>query len=129
GPAAHGGESGLPVLDDAAREAYRRRLAEIDDDIDDARLMNDPERVALAERDREYLIAELESAVGLAGRGREVGASAERARTSVTRSIRYALDQLAEVQPDLATHLDHSISTGTYCCYENDPVIPLTWHL
>ena len=129
GPAVHGGESGLPVLDDVAREAYRRRLADIDDDIDDARRMNDPERAALAERDREYLIAELESAVGLGGRGREVGASAERARTSVTRSIRYAIDQLAEVQPDLAAHLDRSISTGTYCCYENDPVTPLTWHL
>lgn len=129
GPAVHGGESGLPVLDDVARDAYRRRLVDIDDDIEDARRMNDPERAALAERDREYLIAELESAVGLGGRGREVGASAERARTSVTRSIRYALDQLAEIQPDLAAHLDHSISTGTYCCYENDPVTRLTWHL
>jgi tetratricopeptide (TPR) repeat protein len=129
GPASHGGESGIPVLDDAARDAYRRRLAEIDDDIDDARRMNDPERAALAERDREYLIAELTSAVGLGGRGREVGASAERARTSVARSIRYALDQLAEVQPDLARHLDRSIRTGTYCSYENDPVTPLAWHL
>jgi tetratricopeptide (TPR) repeat protein len=129
GPAVRGGESGLPVLDDVARDAYRRRLADIDDDIDDARRMNDPERAALAERDREYLVVELERAVGLGGRGREVGAGAERARTSVTRSIRYALEQLAEVQPELASHLDRSVATGIYCRYEHDPVTQLTWHL
>ena len=129
GPPVHGGESGIPLLDATARAAYRRRLAEIEDDIDDAHRMNDPERAVLAERDREYLIAELSSAVGLGGRGREVGASAERARTSVTRSIRYALDQLADVQPDLARHLDRCIRTGTYCSYDDDPVIPLTWHV
>lgn len=129
GSTPRGGESGIPVLDDTAREAYRRRLADIDDDLDDARLMNDPERAALAERDREYLIAELASAIGLGGRGREVGASAERARTAVTRSIRYALEQLAEVQPELARHLGRGIRTGTYCCYETDPVAGLVWHV
>lgn len=129
GRVVRGGEAGLPLLDAAAREAYRRRLADIDDDIDDALRMNDPERAALAERDREYLIAELERAVGLGGRGREVGASAERARTSVTRSIRYALDQLAEVQPELAGHLARCVRTGTYCCYESDPVTPLDWRV
>lgn len=129
GLAVRGGESGLPVLDDVAREAYRRRLADIDDDIEDARRMNDPERAELAERDRAYLVAELRRAVGLGGRGREVGAGAERARTSVARSIRYALEQLSEVQPELASHLDRSITTGMYCRYERDPVTPLHWHL
>jgi hypothetical protein len=129
GPPVRGGESGLPLLDATAREAYRRRLADIEEDIEDARRMNDPERVALAERDREYLVSELSSAIGLGGRGREVGASAERARTAVARSIRYALDQLVVVQPDLARHLDRSLRTGTYCCYEEDPLTPLAWRL
>ncbi|MFP5487858.1 MAG: hypothetical protein ACLGHQ_06085 [Acidimicrobiia bacterium] len=129
GGARHGGEAGIPLLDATAREAYRRRLVEIDDDIEDATRMNDPERAALAERDRDYLIGELERAVGLGGRGREVGGSAERARTSVTRSIRYALDQLADVQPELAGHLDRCIRTGTYCSYEPDPLTPLAWQL
>lgn len=129
GPRVHGGEAGIPVLDDTAREAYRRRLVDIDDDIDEARRMNDPERLALAERDRDYLIAELSRAVGLGGRGRTIGGSSERARTSVTRSIRYALEQLADVEPDLARHLARSVGTGTYCCYRPDPLAPLTWHV
>ena len=123
----HRGDAGLPVLDDTARAAYRRRLAEIDDDIDDARRMNDPERAALAERDREYLVAELKRAVGLGGRHRTVGSSAERARTSVARSIRYALDQLEHDRPDLTRRLRRNLRTGTYCAYEDDPAAPLRW--
>ena len=124
---AAGADAALPVLDAEAKAAYRRRLADIEEDIEDARRANDPGRVELAERDREYLVAELKRAVGLGGRERTVGGSAERARTSVARSIRYGLDQLATVEPDLASHLRRAIRTGTYCCYEIDPTAPLTW--
>ena len=82
------GSSGLEVIDDVARDAYRRRLAEVDDDIEEATTLNDLGRMELAQRDREYLIAELTSAVGFGGRTRSIGGSAERARTSVTRSLR-----------------------------------------
>jgi hypothetical protein len=115
------------VLDDQAREAYRRRLAEVDDDIDDATAMNDLARRELAERDREYLIAELRSAVGLAGRHRSTGGSSERARTAVTRSVRYALARLAQHHPAAATHLEQRVRTGTYCCYHPDPISIVEW--
>jgi hypothetical protein len=121
--------AGLPVLDDQAREAYRRRLAEVDEDIEDARRMNDLGRIALAERDREYLIAELTQATGLSGRQRTTGGSAERARTSVTRSIRYAVTRLAEHHPAISTHLRQTVKTGTYCTYEPDPLAPIDWQL
>jgi hypothetical protein len=119
--------AGLPLLDDQARQAYRRRLAEVDDDIEDATRMNDLGRVELAQRDREYLIAELTAAAGLGGRKRTTGGTAERARTSVTRSIRYSLERLAEHHPAVAAHLDQSISTGTFCAYNADPLTPITW--
>lgn len=124
-----GAQSGLPALDDAARESYRRRLAEIEDDIAEARRCNDPARAELAERDRSYLVAELRRAVGLGGRRRTVGGSAERARTSVARTIRYALDQLADPHEDLAAHLRSCVHTGTYCSYRPDPMSRLEWHL
>lgn len=122
-------QQGLPVLDEPARRAYRRRLAEIDEDIDDATAANDLGRLALAQRDREYLIVELQRAVGLRGRARTTGGSAERARSSVTRSIRYALKRLADHQPELAAHLEGRIRTGAYCCYEPDPLLAVTWRL
>jgi len=81
----------------------------------------------LAERDREYLLAELRSAVGLAGRQRVTGGSAERARTAVTRSVRYALGRLAEHHPTAAAHLEQRVRTGTYCSYAPDPVSVIEW--
>ena len=118
---------GLAIIDDEARDAYRRRLADVDADIEEATLMNDVGRVELAQRDREYLIAELTAAVGLAGRSRTVGGTAERARTSVTRSIRYSLGRLAEHHPALANHLEQSVHTGTYCVYSPDLLATIHW--
>ena len=121
--------AGLPLIDDEARNAYRRRLAEVDDDIEEATRMNDVGRVELAQRDQEYLLAELARAVGLGGRPRSFGGTSERARTSVTRSLRYALGRLAQHHPALAAHLDQSVHTGTYCVYTPDPLSPIAWHL
>lgn len=125
---ADGTGAGFPLLDDEARAAYRRRLNEAEEDIEEAARMNDIGRVELAERDRDYLIAELARATGLGGRHRSVGGTAERARTSVTRSIRYALGRLAEHHPSIATHLERSVQTGTYCAYKPDPLAPIRWH-
>ncbi len=91
--------------------------------------MNDPVAIELAQRDREYLIAELTAAAGLGGRHRTTGGTAERARTSVTRSIRYALERLAQHHPAVAAHLGQSINTGTYCAYHADPLAPITWEI
>lgn len=121
------GAAGMPVLDERARAAYRRRLAEVEDDIDDAGRANDPARRELAERDRDFLIAELQRAVGLGGQPRTIGGSAERARTAVTRSIRYALGRLADRHPVAAAHLERHLRTGSYCSYAPDPLAPVDW--
>jgi len=121
--------AGLPVIDQQAREAYRRRLAEVDDDIEEATRMNDAGRLELAQHDRDYLIAELRQAVGLGGRHRAVGGNTERARTSVTRSLRYAIKRLSEHHPTLTAHLEQAVHTGTYCCYTPDPLVGITWEV
>ncbi|GHJ57631.1 hypothetical protein NOK12_01500 [Nocardioides sp. OK12] len=120
---------GLLVLDEEAKAAYRRRLAEVEDDLEEAVRADDLARQEMAARDRDYLLAELSRAVGLGGRDRRTGGSAERARTSVTRSLRYGLARLAEQHPDLGAHLSQRLRTGTYCCYEPDPLSPVTWRL
>ncbi|HEX6423561.1 MAG TPA: hypothetical protein VFZ79_08790 [Acidimicrobiales bacterium] len=119
--------SGLPVLDENAKAAYRRRLAEVDEDIEDAERDNDIARLDLAQHDREYIVAELARAVGLGGRSRTTRGDAERARVSVTRSIRYALGRLADHHPAAADHLDRSVRTGTYCAYSPDPLTAVEW--
>ncbi len=51
------------LLDTRAKIAYRRRLAEIEDDIGQARALGDTERTAQADVEREFLVRELSRAV------------------------------------------------------------------
>jgi hypothetical protein len=116
------------LLDRQARDAYRRRLVEIEDDIEQAQAMRDRERAAQAEAEREFLVRELSRAVGLGGRERRAGAASERARAGVTRAIRQAIARLAEQHPELGEHLKRTVRTGTYCAYLPDPRAPVDWH-
>jgi hypothetical protein len=128
GPRTAEGDAG-PALDDQARNAYRRRLAEIDADLDAAADVGDDRRLAQATVEREYLVRELARAYGLGGRHRPAGASSERARASVTRALRYALARIGEHHPALADHLTRTVRTGTYCSYVPDPRVPVRWLL
>jgi tetratricopeptide (TPR) repeat protein len=112
------------MLDARAKEAYRRRLAEIEDDIEHARALDDAEREAQADAERDFLVRELSRAVGLGGRDRRAASSSERARVSVTRAVRQAIVRVAEHHPELGQHLDRTIRTGTYCAYVPDPSAP-----
>jgi hypothetical protein len=51
-------------LDAQAKDAYRRRLAEIEDDIEQARAIGDAERAAQADAERDFLVRELARAFG-----------------------------------------------------------------
>jgi predicted ATPase len=106
-----------PVLDRQALRQYRQRLAELDDELDAAALRGDVERQAARSAERDALIAELKRATGLGGRPRRSGSPAEKARLNVTRTIRHAIADLGTRAPQLAAHLDESITTGVSCCY------------
>jgi tetratricopeptide (TPR) repeat protein len=111
------------LLDDAALDAYRRRLRDLDTAIDTA-------SPAAAERlrlEREALAGELASAVGLGGRIRGFPDSPERARTAVRKALKRALDVIAEADPVLGDELRAGISTGLVCRYT--PSRPWRVHL
>ena len=114
-------------LDAQAKDAYRRRLAEIDDDLEQARAIGDAERAAQADAERDFLVQELARAFGLGGRERRAASASERARSGVTRAIRQAMTRIAEHHPQLGQHLSRTIRTGTYCAYVPDPRAPADW--
>jgi tetratricopeptide (TPR) repeat protein len=118
-----------PLLDGQAKEAYRRRLAEIEEDIEEAGALGDDERAAQADAERDFLVRELARAVGLGGRDRRAGSASERARASVTRAVREAMARIREHHPPLGAHLDRTIRTGTYCAYLPDTRLPVQWKL
>jgi len=53
----------------------------------------------------------------------------ERARVTVTRAIRAALERLGEHHPALFEHFKATIRTGTACAYEPDPRLTRSWEL
>lgn len=105
------------VLDDAAKSAYRRRLIELDAEIERAERRGDAARSERAVAEREALEAEIARAVGLGGRDRTLGSDAEKARLNVTRAIRLAIERVGEQHPELAAHLRQSVTTGLHCTY------------
>lgn len=115
------------LLDARAKGAYRRRLAEIDEDLEEARAIGDGERARQADAERDFLVRELSRAIGLGGRERRAGSASERARASVTRALRQAMARIREHHGPLGEHLDRAIRTGTYCAYLPDPRAPVAW--
>jgi tetratricopeptide (TPR) repeat protein len=120
------GDAG-PLLDQQAKDMYKRRLADIDDDLQEAEALGDSGRASRAKAEREFLIRELSRAVGLGGRDRRAGSSSERARASVTQAVRHAMARIKEHHPDLGEHLDRTVRTGTYCVYLPDTRAPAAW--
>ena len=127
-PAAPEDASGA-VLDSEAKESYRRRLEELQEEMEEADAFNDPERGARAREEIEFLSRELAAALGLGGRDRKLGSSAERARVNVTRAIRSTLKRIAEHDDVLGRELEATVRTGTFCSYQPDVRRPVTWRI
>jgi tetratricopeptide (TPR) repeat protein len=115
---------GDPVLDEAAKAAFRRRLRQLDEDIDWSTERGDGDRAELARTEREALLCELRAAAGLHGRDRRLGDATERARKTVSSRIRDTISRIQGHRPDLADHLQVSVSTGIWCCYQPAPRTP-----
>lgn len=105
------------LLDREAMQAYRQRLIDLQEEVEEARRSNDDERASRLDDEMGRLSSELSRAVGLGGRERRAGSTTERARMSVTKAIRSALARIMEFNPGLGAHLDVSIRTGTSCAY------------
>ena len=116
--------SGDPVLDEAAKAAFRRRLEQLDEDIDWSTERGDSDRAELARAERDALLHELKAAAGLHGRDRRLGDDTERARKTVSSRIRDTIGRIRRHQPELADHLQATISTGIWCCYQPAPRLP-----
>ena len=114
------------VLDDEAIARYRRRLRDLGEDLDEAERHADRGRAERLAAERDALVDQLTSAVGLGGRRRpQAGDPDERLRKAVSARIKASIDRLEDRHPALGRHLRHSVRTGYWCCYE--PEVPIEW--
>jgi tetratricopeptide (TPR) repeat protein len=115
------------ALDARAKAEYRERLRELESELAEAEDWNDPERASRIQEEIDFLARELGAAVGLGGRDRKAASNAERARVNVTRAIKAAMDRISEHSPSLGRHLATTVRTGTFCAYEPDARVPVSW--
>jgi hypothetical protein len=116
-----------PGLDARAKREYRRRLHDLQAEMDDAATARDPVRAERAQVEMEALLRELRRTVGLGGRDRPTGSDAERARINVVRSLRRTIATIGLQAPLLGAHLEESVRTGRHCIYLPEPGTALRW--
>lgn len=117
------------MLDSQARSAYAKRIQELEQDLEEAEANNDLEHAGRMREELWFLTAELRKATGLGGQPRKIAAESERARVSVTRAVRLAIEKIAQENKALGRHLEATISTGTFVSYTPDPRVPVDWQL
>jgi pimeloyl-ACP methyl ester carboxylesterase len=114
-----------PVLDERARATIRDRVRELEEIISRAEAAGDVSAGERSAEERDALLRQLRAATGLGGRRRSLGDRADRARKAVTGRIRESIEKIRGALPELAHHLDASITTGSACRYA--PRNPTRW--
>ena len=115
------------MLDEQAKTAYRRRLSDLREELEEAKELGNVGRAERAEQEIDALTRELSRAVGLGGRNRRAASASERARQSITKTIKAVLERIAEADAPLGDILSRCIRTGTFCSYQNSPDFPIAW--
>ena len=117
----HTGDFSEDLVDPKARRAYQRRLEDLEEQLDTAHAAGDPEELAVLREEHDALRREMSRITALGGRPRRID-DAERIRVAVTRAIRAALAEIANVAPEIGGALARRIRTGASCRYSSsDP--------
>lgn len=110
------GDAG-PMLDGAARRAYRHRIEALRNEIEESFELGRDDTAETLQDELDRLVGELAAAFGVGGRSRRAASAVERARLNVTRSVRTAIVRITEALPEAGAALDRGVRTGTYCSY------------
>src|SRR6202166_932936 len=115
------------MLDEQAKLAYRGRLSELREELEVAQELGNIERAEQAEQEIDALTRELSRAVGLGGRNRRAASASERARQTITKTIKAVVERIAQSDAALGDVFSRCIKTGTFCSYQPDPDFPIAW--
>ena len=93
------------MLDEQAKVAYRRRLSELREELEEAKELGNVKRAEQAEQEIDALTSELSRAVGLGGRNRRAASASERARQSIAKTIKSVVERIAQSDAAAGRHL------------------------
>ncbi|MBP2325161.1 tetratricopeptide (TPR) repeat protein [Kibdelosporangium banguiense] len=114
-------EARQDLQDDPAVAAFRTRLRALDEAIGDADRNADLGTAARLRLERESVAGELAGAVG------RFPDSPERARTSVRKALKRAIDAIADADPLLGEELRTGVSTGYVCRFTPEDPASRQW--
>lgn len=120
-------EGGAAVLDKQAKQAYQKRILDIQESLAEAEQFSHHSKIEALQQEYDDLLTHISQSVGKDGSGRLASSSVEKARSAVTWRIRSAIKKMATVHPELANHLKISIKTGLFCVYRPEQV--LDWQI
>src|SRR5260370_5343004 len=89
------------MLDATAKTSYKRRLDDLNQELEEAREFGDADRAAGIQEEIDALARELRPAAGIGGRDRRAGSVSEPARLNVTRAVKAAIDRIGGKDPAL----------------------------
>ncbi len=115
------------LLDAESRSLYRRRVADLRDQVEEALDAGDDDRAATLHSELDALINQLAQAFGLGGRERKASNAVEKARLNVTRALRAAIAKVEEALTGPGAVLDRRVKTGVFCAYEPHPDDEILW--
>jgi hypothetical protein len=116
GEAGHVEDAG-EALDARAVAAYKQRIVDLREQLDEAEGWADQGRATRLREELDQLASELARGLGLRGRARRASSSVERARVNVRKRVLDAIVRIGEHSAPLAQHLEWAIRTGTFCAY------------
>jgi tetratricopeptide (TPR) repeat protein len=111
------GASRHEIIDRQARDAYAQRARELAGDLAEAEADNDLGRADRLRIELDAVVEQIEAATGLGGRPRAFTNELERARTSVRKAIKRAIDEIRGADRVVGEILDAAVVTGSVCMY------------
>lgn len=109
------------------RAAYKQRLEDLHQELEEAREFHDTERAARVQEELDRAAQQIATKMGLGRQDRNAAVRAERARVNVVKGIASALNKIAAHSPALELYLSKTLKTGLYCSYTPDPRLPVHW--
>ena len=96
-----GNDDNTFVLDEKAKNTYKKRIQELMAEIEEAELMSDSEKANALREEYDKIVEHLSKSLGLGGKVRKSDSPVERARSAVTWRIRSAIKKIEKAHPTL----------------------------
>jgi hypothetical protein len=119
--------SGEMVFDDRAKQSYRKRINDLQEEIKQCEDDSNFERAAELQLEYSDLVDHLTTSLGIGGKTRRANDPMDKMRSAVTWRIRNAIQKIEKSHPTLGKHFANSIKTGLFCSYS--PEKPVKWVL